>query len=96
MNPLRGDFVKVGGPEVRRGCVAVGRGLATTLFRPGVPAEIAQVIPRHEDVATTQAHYVKLSASIDGVKAMKKLGRSVGQKWGRKTRRVRRTSLRPA
>jgi integrase len=79
-----------------KGWHALRRGLATNLFRLGIPAETAQIILRHENVATTQRHYIKLTASAEGVAAMKKLGRLVGQEWGRKKKRVRRTSRRPA
>jgi integrase len=62
---------------------ALRRGLATNLYHLGIPAETAQVILRHEDVATTQRHYIKLKASADGLAAMKKLERVVGRKWGK-------------
>ena len=66
-----------------KGWHALRRGLATNLFRLGVPAEVSQIILRHEDVATTQRHYIKLKADAEGLAAMKKLGRLVGQKWGK-------------
>jgi hypothetical protein len=56
-----------------------------------LPAETAQIILRHEDVATTQRHYIKLTASAEGVAAMKKLGRLVGQKWGKSKKRKSKT-----
>lgn len=70
-----------------KGWHALRRGLATNLFRLGIPAETAQIILRHEDVATTQRHYIKLTASAEGVAAMKKLGRLVGQMWGKSKKR---------
>ncbi len=79
-----------------KGWHALRRGLATNLFRLGIPAETAQIILRHEDVATTQRHYIKLTASDEGVAAMKKLGRLVGQKWGKSKRRKLRKARRGA
>jgi integrase len=65
------------------------RGLATVLFGLGVPAEVAQTILRHEDVATTQAHYLMLKSKTDGASAMKRLGRIVRQKFDSQARRKR-------
>jgi integrase len=65
------------------------RGLATVLFGLGVPAEVAQTILRHEDVATTQAHYLMLKSRTDGASAMKRLGRIVRQKFDSQARRKR-------
>jgi integrase len=65
------------------------RGLATVLFGLGVPAEVAQTILRHEDVATTQAHYLMLKSKVEGGAAMKRLGRIVRQKFDSQARRKR-------
>ena len=67
------------------------RGLATVLFGLGVPAEVAQTILRHEDVATTQAHYLMLKSRKEGSAAMKRLGRIVRQKFDSQTRRNRKS-----
>jgi integrase len=56
---------------------AFRRGITTVLFGLDVPAETAQLILRHEDVATTQAHYLMLKSKKEGSAAMKKLGRVV-------------------
>jgi len=67
------------------------RGLATVLFGLGVPAEVAQTILRHEDVATTQAHYLMLKSKAEGSAAMKRLGRIVRQKFDIQARRKRKS-----
>ncbi len=63
------------------------RGLATVLYGLGVPAEVAQTILRHEDVSTTQAHYLMLKSKAEGSAAMKRLSRIVRQKLDRQTSR---------
>lgn len=63
------------------------RGLATVLFGLGVPAEVAQTILRHEDVATTQAHYLMLKSRKEGSAAMKRLGRLLTKKMSKGRRR---------
>jgi integrase len=65
------------------------RGLATVLFGLGVPAEVAQIILRHANVATTQAHYLMLKSNAEGSAAMKRLGRIVRQKFDKQARRKR-------
>ncbi len=65
------------------------RGIATVLFGLGVPAEVAQTILRHEDVATTQQHYLMLKSRKEGSAAMKRLGRIVRQKFDSQARRNR-------
>lgn len=55
-----------------RGWHGFRRGLATNLYRLGVPDMVIQRILRHSNVATTQAHYVKTS-DADTRAAMKKL-----------------------
>jgi integrase len=65
------------------------RGLATVLYGLGVPAEVAQTILRHEDVSTTQAHYLMLKSKAEGSAAMKRLSRIVRQKLDRQKSRHR-------
>ena len=55
-----------------RGWHAFRRGLASNLYRLGVPDMVIQRILRHANVATTQAHYVKTS-DPDSRAAMRKL-----------------------
>jgi hypothetical protein len=47
-------------------------------------------------VSTTQRHYTKLTASAEGVAAMKKLGRLVGQEWGKSKSRKSKKSRKGA
>jgi integrase len=63
------------------------RGLATVLFGLGVPAEVAQTILRHANVATTQQHYLMLKSKAEGSAAMKRLERIVRQKLDRQSRK---------
>jgi len=56
---------------------AFRRGITTVLFGLDVPVETAQLILRHEDVATTREHYLMLKSRKDSSTAMKKLGRVV-------------------
>ena len=65
------------------------RGLATVLFGLGVPAEVAQTILRHANVATTQAHYLMLKSKAEGSAAMKRLERIVRRKLDSQARRNR-------
>jgi integrase len=51
------------------------RGLASNLYRLGVPDAVIQRILRHADVETTQRHYIKTS-DPDAVAAMRKLERA--------------------
>ena len=44
---------------------AFRRGLSTTLHELGVPSETIQKIMRHEDVSTTQKHYIKVSGETE-------------------------------
>jgi integrase len=44
---------------------AFRRGLSTTLHELGVPAETIQKIMRHEDVSTTQKHYIKVTGEAE-------------------------------
>jgi integrase len=63
-------------PKVRerwKGWHAWRRGLATILFDLGVDPEIAALILRHADSATTRRHYIKLRQEKQGKKAMRKL-----------------------
>ena len=55
-----------------RGWHGFRRGLASNLYRLGVPDMVIQRILRHANVATTQAHYVKTS-DPDARAAMRKL-----------------------
>jgi integrase len=71
---------------------AFRRGLATNLFTLGVPAEVAQKILRHANVATTQAHYIMLKSQKEGRAAMRKLEATVtrmGNKSGNSSKRNR-------
>jgi integrase len=61
-NLARRSIIPVIGADAWRGWHAFRRGRATNLFSIGVPPEVAQRILRHEDVATTQAHYVMLKS----------------------------------
>jgi integrase len=72
-----------------RGWHGFRRGLATVLFGLGVPAEVAQIILRHANVATTQAHYLMLKSKSEGSAAMKRLERIVRQKFDSQARRNR-------
>lgn len=56
---------------------AFRRGLATNLFGLGVPAEVAQTILRHANVATTRTHYIVLESQQAGSAAMQKLEQAV-------------------
>jgi integrase len=58
-----------------RGWHGFRRGLASNLYRLGVPDMVIQRILRHANVATTQAHYVKTS-DPDARAAMKKMERA--------------------
>jgi hypothetical protein len=58
---------------------AFRRGLATTLFGSGVPAEVAQTILRHANVSTTRAHYIILESGNAGRKAMRTLEKAIGR-----------------
>jgi len=51
---------------------AFRRGLATNLYRPGVPEKTIQAILRHSNLSTTQNIYIK-SVDADSVTAMKTL-----------------------
>jgi integrase len=62
---------KVG--ERWKGWHAWRRGLATILFDLGVDPEIAALILRDADSATTRRHYIKLHQEKQGKKAMRKL-----------------------
>jgi integrase len=55
-----------------RGWHGFRRGLASNLYRLGVPDMVIQRVLRHANVATTQAHYVKTS-DPDARAAMRKL-----------------------
>jgi integrase len=63
------------------------RGIATVLYGLGVPAEVAQIILRHANVATTQQHYLMLKSKAEGSAAMKRLEKIVSQKLDRQARR---------
>jgi integrase len=58
------------------------RGLASNLYRLGVPAKIIQDILRHADVSTTQANYIIVDRS-ETKAAMKKLERAIGKEWAK-------------
>ena len=64
------------------------RGLASNLYRLGVPAKIIQEILRHADVSTTQTNYIVVDRS-ETKAAMKKLERAVGKEWAKARRRAR-------
>jgi integrase len=59
---------------------AFRRGLATNLYRIGVPARTIQAILRHSNVSTTLAFYVKTSGA-DAVAAMERLEKEMGNDW---------------
>jgi integrase len=59
-----------------RGWHAFRRGLATNLYRLGVPDKVIQAILRHSNLSTTMNVYVK-SVEADSVKAMKALERVI-------------------
>jgi len=59
---------------------AFRRGLATNLYRLGVPERTIQAIMRHSNVATTLAFYVK-PVSSDSHAAMAKLEKALGNDW---------------
>jgi integrase len=61
---------------VWRGWHAFRRGLATNLYRLGVPDKVIQAILRHANLSTTMNVYVK-TVEADSVKAMKALEHSV-------------------
>jgi integrase len=73
---IRPALVKIGFQW--RGWHGFRRGLATNLYRLGVPDMVIQRILRHANVQTTQAHYVKTS-DADTRAAMKKLERAFGK-----------------
>jgi integrase len=58
--------------QKRHGWHAFRRGLSTNLLHLKVPDKTIQAILRHENVATTQKHYI-LNVSADTVTAMKAL-----------------------
>jgi integrase len=62
------------------------RGLASNLYRLGVPAKIIQDILRHADVSTTETNYIVVDRS-ETKAAMRKLERAVGKEWARTNRR---------
>jgi hypothetical protein len=66
---------------------AFRRGLATVLYSIGERAETAQTILRHEDVSTTQEHYLMLKSKAEGNAAMKRLSKVLEKKMAQ--RRVR-------
>jgi integrase len=68
-----------------RGWHGFRRGLASNLYRLGVPDMVIQRILRHANVATTQTHYVKTS-DPDARAAMKKLERAFSKTKVRKFR----------
>jgi integrase len=68
-----------------RGWHGFRRGLASNLYRLGVPDMVIQRILRHANVATTQTHYVKTS-DPDARAAMKKLERAFSKTQVRKSR----------
>jgi integrase len=73
---------------------AFRRGLATGLYSIDERAEIAQTILRHEDVSTTQEHYLMLKSKTEGNAAMKRFGKVVEKKMAQRRvrQRVRQTS----
>jgi integrase len=75
---------------------AFRRGLATVLYGLGVPAKVAQTILRHEDVSTTQAHYLMLKSKAEGNAAMKRLERIVRRKLDRQANRKRKSRINTA
>jgi len=88
-NLCRREIKPVIGNHRWHGWHAFRRGLATVLFGLGVPAEVAQTILRHANVATTQAHYLMLKSQREGRAAMRRLERIVRQKLDRPARRRR-------
>ena len=75
---------------------AFRRGLATNLWELGVPAEVAQIILRHADVATTRKHYLLLSSRHAGNAAMRKLEKEVASWATNGQQRKARKSRKPA
>ena len=63
---------------------AFRRGLATVLYSIGERAETAQTILRHEDVSTTQEHYLMLKSKAEGNAAMKRLSKVLEKKMAQK------------
>lgn len=92
-NLARRDIIPAIGSDAWHGWHAFRRGLATNLFSIGVPPEVAQRILRHEDVATTQAHYVMLKSSREGAVAMRKLERVVTKMGNNKGNSQKRRTL---
>lgn len=67
---------------------AFRRGIATVLFGLGVDAEVAAMILRHSDSATTRRHYIKLQAGREGTAAMQRLEKALaGQQMGSNKKR---------
>jgi integrase len=62
------------------------RGLASNLYRLGVPAKIIQDILRHADVSTTESNYIIVDRS-ETKAAMRKLEQAVGKEWARANQR---------
>jgi len=73
---------------VWRGWHAIRRGLATNLYRLGVPDKTIQAILRHSNISTTMNSYVKVLAT-DSVAAMRTFEAACRKN---ATRRVGRTS----
>jgi integrase len=63
-----------------QGWHAFRRGLATNLYRLGVPERTIQAIMRHANIATTLAFYVK-PVSSDSHAAMAKMEKALGNDW---------------
>jgi integrase len=65
------------------GWQAFRSGLGSNLYALGVPDKVIQLILRHANVATTQAHYIVVE-SQKGKAAMANFARALGSKWARK------------
>jgi integrase len=63
-----------------RGWHAFRRGLATVLYGLDFDAEIAALILRHSDSATTRKRYIKLEGQKEGAAAMRRFEKTLAKK----------------
>ncbi len=66
---------KIGGRW--KGWQSFRRGLSTNLYELGVPPEVAQIVLRHADAATTRKHYLMLKSRGLEQAAMRKLEKAI-------------------
>jgi integrase len=84
-----------------QGWHAFRRGLATNLFKLGVPAEVVQTILRHANASTTRTHYIVLQSENAGRAAMQQLeevlksGANKGQRKARKAEVAKQANTKP-